>query len=274
MAPAVVDRDLSRLTLRALSALVMAPIAAGAVLLGWPYFDFLVAAGSVVLGWEWNRLCGSGRFGLVGCTLVGTVLVSIMVASLGHGLEALVIALVGAFLVYRVALAQAGVNAIWHAAGTLYLAVPAVALLWLRTGSGGYVVLWLFFAVWATDMGAYAAGQLIGGPHLAPRLSPNKTWAGLLGGIATAATTGALFGQAVGIGDLGFFAGLSAVIAIVAQIGDLLESAFKRHFKVKDTSGLIPGHGGLLDRVDGLLAAAPAAALIQLASGGSVLAWR
>lgn len=274
MAPAVADKGLSSLTLRTLSALIMAPIAAEAVLLGWPYLDLLVAAGCAVLAWEWCRLCGSGRLGLVGWTLLGAVLASIVVASLGHEFEALVLALLGALLVHWIALTQAAANAIWLAAGTPYLALPAVALLWLRTESGAYVVLWLFLVVWATDMGAYTVGRLIGGPHLAPRLSPNKTWAGLVGGVATAAGTGALLGRAMGVSGLGFLVGLSAAIAIVAQIGDLIESAFKRHFNVKDTSGLIPGHGGLLDRVDGLLAAVPAAALIQLASGGSILSWR
>jgi phosphatidate cytidylyltransferase len=157
----------------------------------------------------------------------------------------------------------------------LYVGVPATALLWLRdVAHGDRLVLWLFIVVWATDIGAYAVGRLVGGPRLAPRLSPHKTWAGLGGGIAAAAAAGAAAARGFASADAAILTVLSAVLAVVAQIGDLVESAVKRHFKVKDMSSLIPGHGGLFDRVDGLLAAAPAVALVQLIWGGSVLAWR
>ena len=140
--------------------------------------------------------------------------------------------------------------------------------------TGAYAVLWLFLVVWATDIGAYAAGRLLGGPRLAPRLSPNKTWAGVAGGFVAAVVTGSVLGPALGISSRGLVGALSAFVSLAAQAGDLAESAIKRHFKVKDVSGLIPGHGGLFDRVDGLLAAAPAVALVELFSGGGVLSWR
>jgi phosphatidate cytidylyltransferase len=273
MALAVAEKGPSSLALRTFSALVMAPLAAGAILLGWPYFDILVAAGCAVLAWEWDRLCG-GRFQLAGWLLLGVVLASVAVAGLGLEPQALLLACLGALLIQRVAEAQGGASPLWQAAGSLYFSVPAIALLWLRDAFGAPLVLWLFLAVWATDIAAFAAGRLIGGPHLAPRLSPNKTWAGLAGGMIGAAAVGALLARGTGADGVGVVAGLSALLAVVAQAGDLAESAVKRHFKVKDASGLIPGHGGLLDRVDGLLAAAPAVALLQLVTGGSVLAWR
>ena len=267
--------ELRSLALRTLSALVLAPIAVGAILLDRPAFDLLVAAGAGVLVWEWDGLCGEGRFGRTGVALLAVVLATVLAVSLGFAASACALALAGAFLVDRLAVAQGSPTPRWRGAGALYLGVPAIALLWLRDDANGEkVVLWLFIVVWATDIGAYAAGRLIGGPHLAPRLSPHKTWAGLGGGIAAAAAAGAAVARGLASADAGVLTALSAALAVVAQLGDLTESAIKRHFNVKDVSGLIPGHGGLFDRVDGLLAAAPAVALVQLLWGGSVLAWR
>jgi phosphatidate cytidylyltransferase len=153
------------------------------------------------------------------------------------------------------------------AGGVLYLGAPALSLLWLRNAheSGYALVLWLFFIVWATDTFAYAAGRGIGGPRLAPRLSPNKTWAGLAGGVAGAALIGGGFAHSRG-GIALTAAALAAGLAVVAQLGDLFESWLKRNVGLKDSGDLIPGHGGLLDRVDGLLFAAPAFAAVMLLS--------
>jgi len=272
-AAAVVER--AGLVLRAASALVLAPVAVGATLLGGPAFDLLIAAGAGVLVWEWGRLCGEGRFGRAGTALLGFVLATVLAASLSLVASAVALTLGGALVVDRVAVAQGDPHPHWRGAGVLYVGVPAAALLWLRdVAHGDRLVLWLFIVVWATDIGAYAVGRLVGGPRLAPRLSPHKTWAGLGGGIAAAAAAGAAAARGFASADAAILTVLSAVLAVVAQIGDLVESAVKRHFKVKDMSSLIPGHGGLFDRVDGLLAAAPAVALVQLIWGGSVLAWR
>ena len=117
-------------------------------------------------------------------------------------------------------------------------------------------MLWLFAVVWATDIGAYAAGRTIGGPKLAPAISPNKTWSGLAGGVALAAAVGAIAAWIQGAVDVVLLAAVSGVLAVVAQGGDLLESRLKRRVGAKDSSNLIPGHGGFLDRFDGILAAA------------------
>lgn len=272
-APAVAERD--SLALRAASALVLALIAVGATLLGGPAFDLLVAAGAGVLVWEWDRLCGEGRFGLAGVALLAAALATVLAASLGLTASAVAMVLGGALVVDRLAAALGSPHPHWRGAGALYVGLPAIALLWLRDEAHGErLVLWLFIVVWATDIGAYAVGRLVGGPHLAPRLSPHKTWAGLGGGIVAAAVAGAAVARGLASADAGVLTALSAALAVVAQLGDLAESAIKRHFSVKDMSGLIPGHGGLFDRVDGLLAAAPAVALVQLLWGGSVLAWR
>ncbi len=274
MAPVVAEGALASLALRALSALVLAPLVVGAILLGAPYFDLLVALSCGVLAWEWRRLCGGGPFGGVGWLLMGGVLAVVAAAAFGRFMAAGVLALSAAAAVYM-ALARTGrTTAAWHAAGVIYLAVPSVALLWLQGAVGARAVLWLFLVVWATDIAAYAAGRGLGGPKLAPRLSPRKTWAGLGGGVLAAAATGALMAPALGISSRGALGALSAVISLVSQGGDLAESAIKRRFRIKDMSGLIPGHGGLFDRVDGLLAAAPALALIELFSAGGALSWR
>lgn len=155
------------------------------------------------------------------------------------------------------------------AAGALWIVLAAAALVWLRAdpAAGRANVLLLLVAVWASDIGAYLVGRLAGGPRLAPRVSPGKTWSGAAGGLLAAAAAGAAAG-----GGHGALAG--ALLSVLAQAGDLAESAAKRRAGVKDSGALIPGHGGLLDRLDGLLAAAPAAALLAHSAGPGVVLWR
>ncbi len=163
----------------------------------------------------------------------------------------------------------------WLVAGLFYIAVPCWALLDLRADSahGREMLLWLFAVVWAADTGAYAFGRLIGGARLAPVISPNKTWSGLVGGIGMAGAAGGVTALILGSSGLFTLAGWSAAIGAVAQAGDLVESWVKRHFGVKDTGAILPGHGGLFDRVDGLLAAAVAVALIEASTKSSILTW-
>jgi phosphatidate cytidylyltransferase len=168
----------------------------------------------------------------------------------------------------------------WLLLGVFYVSLPCLALLWIRSLPGGLeTLLWILALVWATDTAAYVAGRGIGGPRLAPRISPNKTWAGLAGGIVGAALIG--FAAAVLLrhasvvvgprGGVWSVVALSGALAVVEQAGDLVESAVKRHFGVKDSSNLIPGHGGVLDRVDGLLAVSLAVAGLSALSGRSIL---
>ena len=165
---------------------------------------------------------------------------------------------------------------LWLAAGLVYIAVPCIAMSWLRATpeTGLAIILWLLAVIWATDIGAYFAGRGIGGPKLAPRISPKKTWAGLAGGMIAAGVVGAVAAAVLDLPDSLELIAFSMTLAVVAQGGDLAESAVKRHFKVKDSGTIIPGHGGLLDRLDGLLTAAPAVAAVALMSGEGVLAWR
>ena len=158
------------------------------------------------------------------------------------------------------------------AGGLAAILVAAGAIAWLRTGGWGNV-LFVLLVVWATDIGAYLVGRMIGGPKLAPRLSPGKTWSGAAGGLACSLAVG--LGAALISGTpFGPALAVAAGLSVAAQAGDLLESGMKRHFGVKDSGRLIPGHGGLLDRLDGLLAAAPVAALLAAALGRGVELWR
>jgi len=264
------------LWLRIASALVLAPLPVAAIWFGWPWLPLLTGAAAAVMAWEWGRLCRGGHFGHTGIVLVAVVLAAVGTAALASTGLALVTALVGAGLVLWAARNSREVEPQWMAFGVLWVALPCVCLLWLaRDGpTSRATLLWVLAVVWATDIGAYVVGRTLGGPRLAPRWSPRKTWAGLAGGTVFAALTGWATASWLGISPAAQLAGVSAGLAIVEQFGDLAESVAKRRFGVKDSSGLIPGHGGLLDRLDGLLAVVPVVALLTLVGGLRPLAWR
>jgi phosphatidate cytidylyltransferase len=163
----------------------------------------------------------------------------------------------------------------WFILGFLYVAIPCWAIIDLRSDPtvGLQQILWIVALVIAADTGAYIAGRSIGGPKLAPRVSPNKTWAGLFGAVVSAAIVGAITALLMDLPSVATLTAISAGLAVIEQMGDLAESAFKRHFGVKDASNIIPGHGGALDRVDGLIAVAAAVAGINYLIGSSVLTW-
>ena len=160
----------------------------------------------------------------------------------------------------------------WMVTGFIYCLLPAVSLLWIREqaeylgmGKGPDLLIWVFLVVWSTDIGAYFAGRAIGGPKLAPSISPNKTVAGLVGGVASAAL---LAGAWAGLSGLSpHLIWLAAPFAVAAQLGDLFESGLKRRAGVKDSGTWLPGHGGLLDRLDGLVPVAVLTAGLMLSGG-------
>jgi phosphatidate cytidylyltransferase len=240
---------------------------------GWP-MALWVALAAVLMAREWSQLTAGGRLGAPGTLLALASVAAVAATAAGVAPALSIAALIGSgVLIYGLA-RTAGVDAArWVALGAVVVGVPCVALVWLRLqpGDGRLVVFWVLAVVWATDIAAYAVGRTLGGPRLAPRISPNKTWAGLIGGALGAALTGGAIAAAVGAGvaEAGIAGG---VLALVAQAGDLGESLAKRRFGVKDTGALIPGHGGLLDRVDGLLTTLPVVALWLWLKGGSVLA--
>lgn len=152
-------------------------------------------------------------------------------------------------------------RSLWLAGGALYVALPVLALLWLRAQDNGLLLaFWGLSLVWATDIGAFFAGRSFGGPKVAPRISPNKTWSGLFGGMLAALLLGWAFTTYFGLPfELAL---ISPLLAILAQMGDFFESWMKRRAGVKDSGTLIPGHGGVLDRLDGVVTSLPVAALL------------
>jgi phosphatidate cytidylyltransferase len=253
--------------LRALSALALVPIALGIVLAGgWLYVGF-VGLLAVLMALEWRRL-SAARFGpeygrLAGGLALAVGLAATILAALGRPREAVACVALGMVLAGILARTRAGA-ALWAGIGVALIAVPSVALVWLRAvpALGLDLLLWLLIVVWTTDTAAYLVGRRVGGPRLAPSISPGKTWSGLGGGVVGASLASLITTWVLGSERLVQAAGLGAVFAVLAQLGDLAESALKRRAGVKDSGSLIPGHGGVLDRVDGLLLTAPALAVL------------
>jgi phosphatidate cytidylyltransferase len=217
-----------------------------------------------LVNWEWQSLvdhAGRGWRVLLGNA---TLAIAAVLASEGEAIRALVVALIGAAL----AAAIKGERRQWSSAGLLYAAAPLIAVCLLRSNEefGARAILWLFALVWGVDVMAFFGGRLVGGPKLWPRVSPGKTWSGFFIGVICGAAIALLLAPQGGARLPLFAVGL--IGGAIAQGGDLLESAIKRRFGVKDSSHLIPGHGGLMDRLDGFIAAATFAALFGAARGG------
>ena len=259
----------SPLRQRLVAAILLMAVTLGALWAGLPIWAFFVALGAAVMSWEWARLVGRGVLGPSGYVAIATVVaLNLYLGFGGDLLIALLLLALAAAIVFRMGAGSNRSERVWRGAGVLYVGAPSFALIWLRDDpvSGFATCLWLLVLVWAIDTAAYFVGRAIGGPKLAPRISPSKTWAGLAGGCAAAALVGAVAAAWMG-GNIVALAALGILLAFVEQGGDLVESAVKRHFGVKDSSDLIPGHGGVLDRVDGLVAVAVAVAAIGLVVG-------
>ena len=239
--------------MRVIAALVLAPLAIGLAYLGGWMWICLVTLASIGLYVEWLMVVGASR--QVELTATGGIALAIMGLCLVFGWITPLFLIAALGLACVALLAKQGKRG-WAAAGFLYAASAQVASVLIRQDSvkGFSALTFVLLVVWATDIGGYFAGRGIGGPKLWPRVSPKKTWAGALGGL------GASIVVAVGFAalDLGRAVPLvlaGAVLSVVSQCGDLFESAVKRRFGVKDSSQLIPGHGGLMDRLDGFIAA-------------------
>jgi phosphatidate cytidylyltransferase len=253
------------LAVRIYSGLVLAAVAVFMTLTGVESFAILILVFVAAMGWEWSRLVrGSGLDLAFGVQLAATVAASwaVLEGCPSCALLAVIVGTVAVFLVRSFEDERA--QAWWSATGVYYCGLPAVALIWIRSDAayGLAAILYLFIIVWTTDSTAYIFGRWIGGPKLAPRVSPKKTWSGLIGGALSAGLAGLIFATVAGSAFSSWLGLLAVALALLSQLGDLGESAVKRMFGIKDTSGLIPGHGGVLDRVDGLLFAAVAAAIL------------
>lgn len=254
------------------SACVLAPPTLAAVYLGPPFLDLLVTAAAFAMAWEWDRLCGGGRFGTSGWAAVAALAVSGGAAWAGLFAAVPLALLLGAAAAGAAAAVSRRAYPGWTAAAPVVIGLPCACMVWLRSTpeDGLQTTVWLLGTLWVTDLAAFFSGRAIGGPKLAPRLSPRKTWAGLLGGVACSTLWGGLCGFWFGAGSPGLIAVVGGGAAVVAQTGDLTVSSLKRRFGAKDASNLIPGHGGVLDRLDGMLTAAPASVGFVLLSGKGI----
>ncbi len=251
---------------RAASALVLLPLAIFCLWSGGMPWALLVLLGLCGLAWEWTRLTGGEPRGPDGLMLQAAVLAGAGLALLGHAAWGLVWVL-GCALATLLRVDRPAIGRWWLPGGVLYIGLAGLALAALRQAPGGVGlanVLFVLVVVWSSDIGAYIAGRWWGGPKLAPSISPGKTRSGAVGGLVAAMALGWAVAQVAAPGSGALAIVLAATLSVVSQAGDLFESWVKRRFRVKDSSALIPGHGGLLDRLDGLLWAAPVAALLGL----------
>lgn len=271
-------RDLRK---RALTAALLGPAALACVWLGAFWYTGLMALCIAGLSWEYVRMCGGRSRALPGLLVPLFVLGAGALAAFARPMSGVPMAVallcVGAVAAFLAARRGGRVPPRFLGAGVLYIGLAGIALIELRADNqaGRENVLFLLLIVWASDIFAYMAGRFFGGPKLAPAISPGKTWSGALGGLAGAMLIGLLAAEFMEPQGSGLHAALVAgVLGVVSQAGDLAESWIKRRFGVKDSSQLIPGHGGLLDRLDGVLAAAPVAAIWGAALGMGVHLWR
>jgi phosphatidate cytidylyltransferase len=266
----------SNLVLRTASAAVLVPVALGFIYWGgWPFLLLCAAAAAGILV-EWTQLAtgtGDNRVLLPG--LAALLLAFVLVGFDAPGAAAASV-VIGAVLAAGAMAAWPGRlparNPIgWGTGGVVYAGIAFLGPAVLRQDAkmGLTAVLFLAATVWSTDILAYCVGRAIGGPLLWPRVSPNKTWAGVAGGLLGGVAAGTLVAYASGIGRLTVVGVIALLLSAFSQAGDLFESAVKRRFGAKDTSTLIPGHGGLMDRLDGFLVAALVALIIGILRQGS-----
>ena len=257
------------LGVRTLSAAVLIPAVLADVWIGGIWFHLFVALIGILMALEWVTIVHGGsplQFALHAAGAMCGALLPLDVGLQGGLLAIAVLAVLSAAAAFHEE--RAGPK--WRYLGVVYVSVPPIALVILRDDPvhGIAAIVLIMLMVWAADTFAYFAGRIIGGPKLAPRISPKKTWAGLGGAMAGSAVAAFAVAKTLGIDAVVILVLVAALLAIVEQGGDLFKSAMKRQYGVKDSGRLIPGHGGVIDRVDGLVAVATAAALIGAARAG------
>ena len=241
---------------RPVFGVVLALIVIAAIYGGTPYLAIVVAATAFFAAREWHRIVGEGASAPELAPTTATIWLMLAAFVLWpRGIAPYIVLLCGTLVVLAVSMTRRN-RPLWRASGVLYLGIPSLAIMTLRDTPphGAWLIGALFAVVWATDTGALVVGNLVGGPKFSPVLSPNKTWSGTIGGIIAAAIAEAVFIAVIG-GHAGAAAMFGAALAVFAHFGDLFESWVKRHFHIKDSGSLIPGHGGVLDRIDSTLSA-------------------
>ena len=256
--------------LRIASAAVLAPIAIGFAYIGGWLFLALCAAAAARILWEWTRLVADHPDRRVLLPGFAALIAALFLTGFDEPAAAAATIVIGAALAGGTLMAPARNSVGWAVGGIFYAGIAFLGPAVLRRDPtlGFTAVLFVALTVWATDICAYAAGRAIGGPLLWPEISPHKTWAGAMGGVLGGVAAGTMVAYASGIGALAAIGVIALLLSLLTQVGDLFESAVKRRFGAKDASYLIPGHGGLMDRLDGFLVAGFAGLLIGLIRAG------
>jgi phosphatidate cytidylyltransferase len=264
----------STLWLRLLAAAVLIPMTLASAFVGGWVLSAWVGLAGLAMSVEWVQIVHKERFGWRFGLHAIAILLSLTLAALGRP-DLGWTAILGCALFGSVAARAREERPIWMIIGIVYIAVPCLAFVWIREMRplGLESVIWLLAVVWITDSIAYGVGSYAGGPKLAPSVSPKKTWAGAIAGVIFAAFVSVLFAYVAGSSRVDIVVAAGVVLSLLTQMGDLAESALKRTFGVKDMSDLIPGHGGALDRLDGLLFATLGLAASILVTGLTPLAW-
>jgi phosphatidate cytidylyltransferase len=262
---------------RVASSAVLAPLFLLVVYLESPWFNILAGAIGGLVAFEYMRIVGFVRANEAWTWRAALIIFAApgAVAILEFGgltASAALIAVLSMLIIFSGQARAQGGGLAFHAM-IPYAALPAVALAYVVNIGGATSVFWLLAVVWGTDIGAYAFGRAIGGPKLAPSISPNKTWSGALGGMISAMLAAGALLWSYGLTATLSLAGLAAALSAISQVGDLFESGLKRRYQVKDSGSLIPGHGGIMDRFDGLWAAAPVVAVACVIMEGGVQKW-
>lgn len=267
-----VSINLTSLQKRVITSLIMVPLVVGALRFGHPYVDILVYLVGILLSWEWSVMVPNKKANIYAVSYAFALGCSLIIFN--RYVLFITLALVSAFVYYK---GKDEEHRYLLTLGVPYISIGVGALYWMyflfdAFGSipaekGSYIMtLWFILMVWSVDIGGYIIGSYLRGPKLAPKISPNKTWSGLVGGVILAIAVSLIFYMYIVKSAYGLtlptreqikFAQLGAIIAFIAQIGDLVESAIKRYLQIKDSSSIIPGHGGVFDRIDGLIFAAP-----------------
>lgn len=239
---------------RAVSSIILAPLTLFILFLGAPFVNLFAILCGTLLSWEWATMVPNKKNALYAAAYTASVVVVCL-------MPAELVILTVLFMLFTTLVVLVKSKAEEHR-GLLVLGVPYIslgvgALVWFYALTNNLFLIWFFLVVWGVDVGAYLVGTTLKGPKLAPSISPNKTWSGLIGGVAVSALVSYAYFVLLGINFAFQFSVFAAGLAVIAQCGDLVESKIKRHLGLKDSSDLIPGHGGIFDRIDGLIFAAP-----------------
>lgn len=250
---------LNSLFKRVISACVMIPLVLGALLSGWYSVALLAMLVSALLAWEWAVMVPNQKNTVYSMAYFFAAACAISFANVYYSLAVMLLSMI--FIFVR---AKGEEHRYLLTFGVPYIVLGIVSFVWMYVIFGEVTALWFVLAVWSVDIGGYVVGCTLKGPKLAPKISPNKTWSGLFGAMLFSALMSVAVSWYYDRGLYEVFAVLGVILAVIAQTGDLLESKIKRYLNVKDSSNLIPGHGGIFDRIDGLLFAAPFMLIIFL----------